>query len=302
MNIYAICFCSSIRTYMSTTSRFQTWRVFFQSFGIGLMARFWSKLSVKSTSSFGPIQKKSDIRLARRAARWAFTRIVAREEEGRVQLKEIVRVRQPVEVAPDIANAWRPDVTRFARPTLGVAISFQSEIQWKRKGQDYIGFMKMLVEHARCHYGCDVLLLPNQTNRKGGRTDVTIGEEICTKIGSPAQVKVFDTERASPLALRMSIASCSAVVSCRYHTCVAAFASAVPTLVLGWHNKYQELVRHYGQEHWMLSTEDCVKTDATTVLDGLWEQRERVAAELRARGPNVVAAVDRSVAYLFNRI
>lgn len=299
VNIYAICFCSSIRTYMSTTSRLQSWYVFFQSFGIGLMARFWGKLSVKSTSSFGPVEKKSDIRLARRAARWAFSRIVAREEEGRLQMKDVVRVRQPVKVAPDLANAWCPEPTCSSRLKLGVAISFQSEIQWEKKGQDYMAFMRGLVEHAIQEYECDVVLLPNQTNRKGGRTDVTIAEDLRAAVVATGKVGVFDTVGSSPLALRKEIASCSVVVSCRYHTCVAAFASAVPTLVLGWHCKYQELVKHYGQERWMLSTEDCVATDVTSVLDELWTQRKSVTAQLQARGPEIRAAVDRSVVYLF---
>ena len=302
VNIYAICFCSSIRTYMATTSRLQTWRVLFQAFGIGLMARFWGKISVKSTSSFGPVEKKSDIKLARRAARWAFTRVVAREEEGRVLMKEIVRVRQAVEVAPDLANAWCPAVVRSAKPKLGVAISFQSEIQWTKKGQNYLAFMKDLVEHAIHKYECDVVLLPNQTNRKGGRTDVTIGEELRAALGAPANVTVFDTVGSSPLALREEIASCSLMVSCRYHTCVAALASAVPTLVLGWHCKYQELVRHYGQMRWMLSTEACAKSDVRSVLDELWSRRDSVTAELLRHRSAVVAAVDRSVAYLFDGI
>lgn len=300
VDIYAICFCSSIRTYMSTTSRWQTWRVLFQAFGIGIMARLWGKLSVKSTSSFGPLEKKSDIRLARRAARWAFTRIVAREEEGRRQLKEIVRVRQSVEVAPDLANAWCPPVVRTSRLRLGVAISFQSEIQWEKKGQDYIGFMRALIAHALEKYDCDVVLLPNQTLRAGGRTDVAVAEEIKTILGSPSHVTVFDTVGSSPTALRETIASCTVVVSCRYHTCVAAFASTVPTLVLGWHCKYEELVRHYGQERWVLSTEACSTTDVRSVLDALWNERERVVLELKNRQPEVVAAVDRSVAYLFD--
>lgn len=302
VNIYAICFCSTIRSHMATTSRLQTWRMFFQVFGIGVMARLWGKQSVKSTSSFGPLEKKTDVLLARRACRWAFTRIVAREEEGRRQLTEVARIRRPVEVAPDLANAWRPTVARVPRSCLGVAISFQSEIQWAKKGLDYIGFMRKLVAHALETYGCEVILLPNQTNRPGARDDAAIAEEIRTLVGLPSRVRVFDTVGSSPLALREAVAACSVVVSCRYHTCVAAFASAVPTLVLGWHCKYQELVKHYGQERWMLSTEDCVKADAKAVLDELWRRQESVAVELQTRGPEVLAAVDRSVSYLFKGI
>lgn len=298
VNIYAICFCSTIRTYMSTTSRLQAWQIFFKVFSVGLMARLWGKLSVKSTSSFGPLEKKTDVLLARRACRWVFTRIVAREEEGRRQLIEKARIRRPVDVAPDLANAWSPEVSRVPRTRLGVAISFQSEIQWTKKGLDYIGFMRKLVAHALETYGCEVVLLPNQTNRPGVRDDVAIAEEIRAFVGASPGIRVFDTVGSSPLALRKAIASCSVVVSCRYHSCVAAFASAVPTLVLGWHCKYQELVKHYGQERWMLSTEACADVNICSILDDLWARQDDIAHELKMRQPSVVTAVDHSLAYL----
>lgn len=298
VNIYAICFCSTLRSHMTTTSRLQTWRMFFQLFGIGVMARLWGKPSVKSTSSFGPLEKATDMLLARRTCRWAFTRIVSREEEGRRQLIEVAHVRRPVAVAPDLANAWCPEVSRVPRSRLGVAVSFQSEIQWAKKGLDYIGFMRKLVEHAAERYGCEIILLPNQLNRRGGRDDVIIAEEILASVGKSSRIRVFDTAGSSPLALREAIASCSVVVSCRYHTCVAAFASAVPTLVLGWHCKYQELVKHYGQERWMLSTEDCEDANICSILDDLWVRQEAIAHELKAHQPSVIAAVDQSVAYL----
>lgn len=302
VDIYAICFCSTIRTHMSTTSRRQAVRVFLQAFGIGLMARLWGKLSVKSASSFGPLEKKTDVLLARLACRWALTRIVAREEESRRQLVEVARVRRAVEVAPDLANTWAPPVPRAPRPRIGFAVSFQSENQWRRRNLDYMKFMRELVAHA-CAYGdCEVVLLPNQTDHGGGRSDVVIAEEIRAALGDASRVFVFDTVGSSPTALREMIATCSLVVSCRYHACVAAFASAVPTLVLGWHCKYRELVRHYGQERWMLSTEACAKTDVRAVLDALWHARSEVEAELRRRRLDVVAAVDRSVSRLFEGV
>ena len=301
VNVYAICFCSSIRTYMSTTSRLHALRILFQAFGIGLMARLWGKLSVKSTSSFGPIEKGSDAFRARLACRWAFTRIVAREEAGRRELEVRAKVGRRIEVAPDLANAWRPARPPVARPRIGVAVSFQSEIQWQKLGLDYMRFMRELVAHAAGKDGCEVLLLPNQTVRMGGRTDVAVAEELRASLPGLPGITVFDAISSSPTALREAIASCSAVVSCRYHTCVAAFASGVPTLVLGWHCKYEELVKRYGQERWMLSTEACASMDVKKEFDELWNRRSSIAAELAARGPDVVAAAVDSVAYLFGR-
>lgn len=301
VDIYAICFCSTIRTYMSTMSRIHALRIFFQAFGVGLMARLWGKLSVKSTSSFGPIDKGSDAFLAWLACRWAFTRVVAREEVGRRELMVHAKVKREIIVAPDLANAWCPPRPAVPRPRIGVAVSFQSEIQWQKTGLDYMRFMRELVAHAAGKDGCEVLLLPNQTTRLGGRTDVAVAEELRASLPGFSEISVFDAVSSSPTALREAIASCSVVVSCRYHACVAALASGVPTLVLGWHGKYEELVRRYGQERWLLSTEACASTDAKKVFDDLWDSRSAVADEIAARAPDVLADVVGSVAHLFGR-
>ena len=304
VNIYAICFYaapgreSRARALLSCLKAAP---MLLRSFGVGVMARLWGKRALKTTSSYGPFGRRTDAFRAWLACRFAFTRALAREEEGGRRLRALAPKRMTLSVAPDLANAWRPEpVARSGRPRIGVAISFQSERQWARKGRDYMPFMRALAVHALTAYGaCEIVLLPNQIKGAGARSDDTIlAQELFESLGRPAQMRVFDTAHVPPTALRAEIAACDLVVSCRYHTCVAAFASGVPTLVIGWHEKYAALGRLYGQERWMFSTEACAQTDMCAVLDALWAQRHDVARDLVAHGPAVRAAVETSLRQL----
>ena len=88
VNIYAICFCSKIRTHLSVQSLWGAVRALFCEFGPNLLARLDGKVSVKSTASYGPFGGRPNRLLAKLATRFAFTRALVREPEC---LEEISR-------------------------------------------------------------------------------------------------------------------------------------------------------------------------------------------------------------------
>lgn len=298
VNIHAICFCSQIHTYMSAPTRWKALAVFLRTLGPSLVARIDGKASVKSTSSYGPICDGGERLLARLACGLAHVRILARERESRRQLMDVARVRREVRVAPDIANAWRMERVTRVPGRIGFSVSFQSEMQCECHGMDYVGFMRDLVSHAIGIGGQEVVLLPNQLNHKDGRTDVDVAEAIRAALPPDAPVTVFDALHVPSTALRNAIASCEMMVSCRYHACVAAFASGVPTLIIGWHVKYSELARWYGQERWIFRQEDCRTDVVREKMEELWNDRRRISAEICDRHVQVDAAVVDSVRYL----
>lgn len=55
----------------------------------------------------------------------------------------------------------------------------------------------------------------------------------------------------------MQLLRCEVMVASRYHSCVAALSAGVPTLVIGWHYKYDELLNLYGQDKWIISCDNC---------------------------------------------
>ena len=298
VNVFPICFCSKIRTRYSANSRLGAIRALLCEFGVGVVARLDGKSAVKATASFGPFEGRANAFLARLVCRFACTRVVAREESARAALVKQAGVVRVVELAPDLANAWPANVERGeGGARLGFSVSYQSEIQWRRLGIDYVSVMRELVLHAARAYGCEIVLLPNQY-RKNVRSDDAVAEDIRAGLPADLCVTVFDASKVPPSMLRDALVGCAALVTCRYHSCVAAFAAGVPQLVLGWHDKYESLARWYGQESWVVRTEDCRAETLLPRLDELWRDRARVHAEIAARHPDVVAAVRRSVEHL----
>ena len=298
---YPICFCSKIKTATGVVSRWGALLAFFRTFGLSLLARLSGKVSVKTTASFGPTENAGNRLLARLACRFAFTRIVAREEECRRELTEVAGVKREVRVAPDLANVWHSGRVSCESDLLGFSVSYQLREQWAKRGRDYIALVARLVEHAAGKYGCRILLIPNQyESSKAGRTDIDVANEIVAAVPGVSGISVFDCTANSPSALHDAIAGCSAMVTARYHSCVAGFVSGVPQLILGWHCKYMELAKLYGQESRVLSDDCCTLDRLLSELDALWATRVEARAKILSVAPRVKALVLDSVRYLFD--
>ena len=301
VNIYAICFCGNwgVRTVAKKhASRKLCLRRMLEQFLPNLVARLDDKVSVKSTSSYGELCTDAVRTVARWSARWCFTRMVAREEESRHQMRELAGVKKDMPVAPDLANLLPYAVRVTERPVVGIVTSFQIERKWAGPEEGYLDCMRTLVRHVRDDLGCEVLLIPNQLNGPDGRGDVEVTNDILGDVSDQTGVSVFDVAGSGACALKSAIATCAVVVSPRYHSCVAALSSGVPLLTLGWHYKYGELMALYGQSSRMLSTERCTAHGLRDEFDRLWTDRDRVRFDLTAKRTEVFTAVLNSVKWM----
>ncbi|MBE6382569.1 MAG: glycosyltransferase [Lentisphaerae bacterium] len=296
--IYPICFCSKIKTDVGVSSRRGALAALFKVFGIGLLARLSGKLSVKTTASFGPMENAGNAFLARLACRFAFTRVVARENECKREMMEVAHVTREIPVAPDLANCWHSESAVRSPDVLGVSVSYQSERQCARFSVDYVALMRGLIEHASSALGCRILILPNQF-KKSGRDDAEVAREIMDALPPSVDVHCFDARHSSPSALHDAIAGCAVMVTCRYHSCVAAFASGVPQLVLGWHCKYLDLCEWYGVPGTVVSQDDFRLDRLCAKLDEIWKNRESLSETILAHRPKVESTVLSSVRYVF---
>ena len=301
VNIYAICFCGNwgVRTVARKhASRKLCLRRMLEQFLPNLVARLDGKVSVKSTSSYGELCTDAVRTIARWSARWCFTRMVAREEESRRQMRELAGARRDMPVAPDLANLLPYAVRASDRPVVGIVTSFQIERKWAGSAEGYLDCMRSLVRHVRDDFGCEVLLIPNQINGPDGRGDAEVADDILAGVPDRTGLSVFDMAGSGACALKSAIAACAAVVSPRYHSCVAALSSGVPLLTLGWHYKYGELMALYGQSSRALPTERCTVRELRDQFDRLWADREKIRTVLAAKGAEVSGAVLNSVKWM----
>jgi colanic acid/amylovoran biosynthesis protein len=61
----------------------------------------------------------------------------------------------------------------------------------------------------------------------------------------------------------------------------------VPTLVIGWSHKYQEVLEMFGAEQWALPHNEAELGTLIERFEQLAHEQERVAAQLQAKLPSV---------------
>ena len=294
VNLQGIAFCSKLRKPGASTGWISAFKCVVREFSINLAAKLSGKLSVKSNASFGPMDTRTERLSAWLASRFAFDRMIAREHESALELQRGGGLRQPLLVAPDIANLMPVPVVRTEPDLVGLVTSFQMERQWKLRGCGYVETMVQLTDYV-IGKGYRVLLIPNQ-DRYGrakpvSRSDSLVAADIAARVADRSRVSVAKISMRSGLDRKSDIARCFLLISPRYHACVSAMTCAVPTLTLGWHVKYRELAQVYGQEEWIVPSEKCTLETLKAKFERMVSRREEMAASIRSRLQTVKQAV-----------
>lgn len=295
VNLFGICFCSGPSVIKGPFIGFRALKALLKQFSPNLAARLAGKRSVKCTCSYGPANREFDRKCARWASRFFFDTMVAREDESRRRLLELTRGKRDVPVAPDVANLMPVQETVREDDLVGIVVSYKMEQEWRHGDVSYLDCMASLVRHVRCVHGCRVALIPNQDGYLDGRRlrrgDTDVARDIFARLAEKDGTSVCETLGRPAAEVKRAIVRCAAVVSPRYHACVAALTAGVPLLTLGWHEKYAELTALYGQERWMRRAEDCSVEELVRLFDALFAGRVATAAEISAHAAAVREAV-----------
>lgn len=298
VNIFGICFCSNFqaRSYFY----FRAVRSAVSQFLVSVMAKLHRKKTVKCTCSYGPIISKNDLVAARFSARYIFDVMCAREMESSRQMKNIAQIKKQVPVFPDIANAMKPGDNSEPQleRTIGISVSHQIIKQWKSE-EPYLCCLEKLINHIHCRYGCNILLIPNEVSDKLAYNDASVAKDLMQMLTGSGKVAILNTAKMTSSELKTTISQCDLLVASRYHSCVAALSAGVPTLVVGWHHKYAELLSHYGQQQWMVAHTDCTSSKLIDMFDALWNQREAVHNEIETKRQRVLDLVKKSGTLMF---
>lgn len=294
VQLHGICFCSLLAVRKGRCSVRAVVKYISKLFSPNIAARLAGKRSVKATCSFGPVTRRLDVRAAEWCFRFRlFDAIVVRERESAKELSRFLK--SGVKVFPDMANLMPvPEVCR-EDGLIGVVTSFQMERQWKNKETGYIDVMVALIEHIRSKYGWRIRLIPNQDINRNAevfeRNDSAVAHDIYERLACRDGVTVADTAGLSGMERKAEISRCKALVSPRYHACVAALSSGVPVLTIGWHCKYLELAELYGQTEWVMPSDRCSKEALIGKFDLFSERLDEIAIDIMERRKDVFESV-----------
>ncbi len=117
----------------------------------------------------------------------------------------------------------------------------------------YLQFLVDLAGHIR-QQGREAVLLNHE-----GRGDAALCEQVAA--ARPGTRVITEPD---PRTVKAVIGGASAVVSSRYHGCLAALSQGVPCVATSWSHKYQELYAEFDVPHWLLA--NCDATEAATLL------------------------------------
>lgn len=164
------------------------------------------------------------------------------------------------------------------RRLVGISPSVVLQKKVEARGGDYVGMMAGLADRLVAA-GYDVLVVPHSARtgtEKTHNNDLPLCRAIVDRITSHSGVHFADEEFSSQ-ELRYLIGLCAFFVTSRFHAMISSLSMGVPTLVIGWSHKYEEVLGMFELQSWAIGN------DAATE-EGVWERFEQlVAAEPEVR-------------------
>ena len=127
-----------------------------------------------------------------------------------------------------------------------------------------------------------VVVFPNACREKTESThnnDLPIVNSIRTKITATSNVYFVD-QPVNTAAIRKMLNSCDGLLTSRFHAMIAGLTLGVPTLVLGWSHKYQEVLSLFGTEGYFLNWEQLAPDTIIEATESLLAERENVTLSL----------------------
>lgn len=186
---------------------------------------------------------------------------------------------------------WKAD---GSAPVVGISPSVVVQKKVEARGGDYVGIMVTFIREQSAR-GHNVLVIPHSARSGSDKThnnDLLLCRELKRRVADDPQVIVLDDEYTSQQ-LRYVIGGCDLFLASRFHAMVSSLAMSVPTLVVGWGHKYQEVLEMFGLEEWALAHGDLSAETLSERFSAL-EQRADDVTALLAR--NLPAVKERSLA------
>lgn len=178
-----------------------------------------------------------------------------------------------------------PSTMRRDRRLVGISPSVVLEKKVTAKGGDYVELMASFARRLIAA-GYDVLLLPHSAREGTEKThnnDLPLCRRISERIDDDAHVLFPDLELTSQ-ELRYLIGLCAFFVTSRFHAMISSLSMGVPTLVIGWSHKYEEVLAMFELQEWAFgsdkATDEYVWQRFTDLVASEGEVRERLTRHL----------------------
>ncbi len=155
-------------------------------------------------------------------------------------------------------------------------------------GGNYVQLMQDFI-HKLVGDGYTVILLPHSTRfytTKTHNNDVPVCREIAAGITSYRFHFIHKELNAQQV--RAVIARSDILITSRFHGMVSGLASCVPTLVVGWSHKYQEVMDQFGLARHALSTKELTLGRLESEFNSVFKDKKKIRKQIEEKLPKVI--------------
>ncbi len=266
-----------------------------------LIGKLLGKPVVKFTQDMGPFQKKKT-RYPTKFFLGMVDLIIARSTATQNYLREIGITRQ-VHVRPDSAFVLDSVPPRrindiMLRESLNrrplIAIIPTTVIDRQVSGgnteaqNEYTVMLAAMADHLIEALNALVIFIPNET--QGGYDDIYVIKKIHAGVKSKSDVRLITAEYKAE-ELKGLIATCDLLIASRYHSVIAATSMCVPTMVIGWGHKYNEVMKIVGLSDFEIDFKAVTYEQLQAKVTRLWHDKEKIRAELSLKIPMIKESV-----------
>lgn len=227
----------------------------------------------------------------------------ARDQRSHAYLLDLEGVPQEkIGLAPDIAfnftpapqketdallqeKGWKPG----ERPWIGIIPNMRVYERVEGQGAEnrYVKLLLHVAKHFIEQLGCNVILMPHEirfvVNEKIRDDRYLIGL-LADYLGHPEHVLAL-TGQYSAEYLKAVVGRMHMVVGSRYHGIIAALSQYIPSVILGWSHKYNELAKEAGIERYVIDYTQLSEEGFLEIVQEAWEGREAIAKILKKTIP-----------------
>lgn len=236
---------------------------------------------VAMTQSFGPFSTK----FQRKVARSTFANCALISARGSVSAHHVselgLKEGKDFTIAPDITYlfpAARPVEAKRLYPfdaVPAIAVTPNTNVFHRTCGQGaenlYVRMIASLCTHASKKSGCHLLFLCHE-HYEDRFDDHDLSQLIQCSLGGGVQSTIIGSGH-SPYLLKSIIALCDMAIVSRFHGMIAALSSGVPTLTIGWAQKYEESAVMAALEGFTIDLDTVDIGEVIRLFDDLWENR-----------------------------
>ena len=243
---------------------------------------------LKLSQAFGPFQKRRN-RIAARLLLKKCGLLIARGQDSALKVKQLLGVGQECHVCADVAFLLESASDNWVDGFLSshglpqrsfVGISPSVVVDRKAVADRYRIAMAELVESAVRTTGCPVVLVPHAWASSGhGGGDMDLCCDIYKRLNKSDNVFVIKDELDAAM-LKGIISRSYVYVACRFHAMIAALGSSVPTMVVGWGHKYNEIMELFGIQEFACDFSVAKGDRLTKLFDGMWQNREQLRGQI----------------------